>query len=100
MRDIVLAAFLFGSLPFILRWPTIGVFLWIRVSVMLRHRLTYGFAFDRRRAYIIASATLAGLLISKEGLFSKEPKRLPVTPVTVVLVLMVLWMTVTTVFAI
>jgi probable O-glycosylation ligase (exosortase A-associated) len=74
--------------------PTLGVFLWIWVSVMSPHRLTWGFAHDFRWAYLIAVATLAGLLLSK------APKRLPVTPVTVVLALMVLWMTVTTYFAI
>ncbi len=94
MRDYILAGFLFGSLPFILWRPTIGVFLWIWVSVMSPHRLTWGFAYDMRWAYYIAIATLVGLL------FSREPKRLPVTPVTVVLLLMVLWMNVTTFFAI
>lgn len=94
MRDIVLATFLIGSIPFVLWRPTIGVFLWIWVSVMSPHRLTWGFAHDFRWAYLIAIATLAGLL------FSREPKRLPVTPVTVMLVLTVLWMTVSTFFAI
>ena len=94
MRGIVLATFLLGSIPFVLWRPTLGVFLWIWVSVMSPHRLTWGFAHDFRWAYLIAVATFAGLLLSK------APKRLPVTPVTVVLALMVLWMTVTTYFAI
>jgi hypothetical protein len=94
MRDIVLATFLIGSIPFVLWRPVIGVFLWIWVSVMSPHRLTWGFAYDFRWAYLIAVATLAGLLLSK------APKRLPVTPVTVVLALMVVWMTVSTYFAI
>jgi probable O-glycosylation ligase (exosortase A-associated) len=94
MRDIALATFLIGSIPFVLWRPTIGVFLWIWVSVMSPHRLTWGFAHDFRWAYLIAVATLAGILLSR------QPRRLPVTPVTVVLVLMVLWMTVSTYFAI
>jgi probable O-glycosylation ligase (exosortase A-associated) len=94
MRDIALATLLFGSIPFILWRPTIGVFLWVWVSVMNPHRLTWTFAYDFRWAYLIAVSTLAGMLISK------EPRRLPVTPVTVVLLLMVLWMTVSTYFAI
>src|SRR6267143_3430489 len=61
--------------------------------MMSPHRLTWDFAFNMRWAYLIAIATLVGLL------FSKGPKRLPVTPVTVVLFLMVLWMNVTTFFA-
>lgn len=94
MRDIILAMFLFGSVPFILWRPTVGVFLWIWVSVMNPHRLTWDFAFDLPFAQVIAVATLVGML------FSREPKRLPVTPVTVVLFLMTLWMNVTTFFAI
>ena len=94
MRSTVLATFLFGTIPFVLWRPTIGVFLWVWVSVMNPHRLTWGFAHNFRWAYLIAVATLVGLL------FSRQPKRLPVTPVTVVLALMVLWMTVSTCFAI
>ena len=94
MRAIVLATFLIGSIPFVLWRPTLGVFLWIWVSVMSPHRLTWGFARDFRWAYLIAVATLAGLLLSR------QPKRMPVTPVTVTLVLMVLWMTASTYFAI
>jgi len=92
MRDIILAAFLFGSVPFILWRPTIGVFLWLWVSVMSPHRLTWGFAYDYSFAQLIAIATLVGML------FSREPKRLPVTPVTVVLFLLIVWMNVTTLF--
>ena len=94
MRDIILAVFLFGSVPFILWRPAVGVFLWIWVSVMNPHRLAWGFAYDFSFAQLIAIATLVGML------FSREPKRMPVTPVTVVLFLMVLWMNVTTLFAI
>jgi probable O-glycosylation ligase (exosortase A-associated) len=92
MKDVALTLFLFGSLPFILWRPTIGVFLWLWVSVMNPHRLTWS-SQDIRFAYFIAIATLVGLL------FSKEPKRLPVAPVTVILLLLVLWMTLSTFFA-
>jgi len=93
MRDLILAAFLFGSVPFILWRPAIGVFLWVWISVMSPHRLTFGFAYDYSFAQLIAIATLVGML------FSKEPKRLPVTPVTVVLFVLILWMNVTTFFS-
>jgi probable O-glycosylation ligase (exosortase A-associated) len=93
MRDLILAAFLFGSVPFILWRPAIGVFLWVWISVMSPHRLTFGFAYDYSFAQLIAIATLVGML------FSKEPKRLPVTPVTVVLFVLILWMNVTTLFS-
>jgi putative inorganic carbon (HCO3(-)) transporter len=93
MRDIVLAAFLFGSVPFILWRPSIGVFLWVWVSIMAPHRMTFGFAHNFAFAQIIAIATLVGIL------FSREPKRLPVTAVTVVLFLLSLWISVSTYFA-
>jgi probable O-glycosylation ligase (exosortase A-associated) len=93
MRDLVLSVFILGSLPFILGRPTLGVFLWVWVSVMNPHRLTWGFAHDFAFAQLIAIATLLGLV------FSREPKRLPVTPVTVVLFAMLVWMNVTTLFA-
>ncbi len=93
MRDLLLILFLFGSIPFILWRPAVGVFLWIWVSVMNPHRLTWDYGYDFQFALLIAIATLVGMF------FSREPKRLPVTPVTVVLFMMVLWMNVTTFFA-
>jgi probable O-glycosylation ligase (exosortase A-associated) len=93
MRDFILVAFLFGSVPFILWRPAIGVFLWVWVSVMAPHRMTFGFAHDLAFGQLIAISTLVGIL------FSREPKRLPVTPVTVVLFLMLLWINVSTFFA-
>jgi probable O-glycosylation ligase (exosortase A-associated) len=93
MRDLILAAFLFGSIPFILWRPAVGVFLWIWVSVMNPHRMTFGFAHDFSFAQLIAIATLIGIF------FSREPKRMPVTPVTVTLFLLVVWMNVSTFFA-
>jgi putative inorganic carbon (hco3(-)) transporter len=93
MRDLVLAVFLFGSVPLILWRPAIGIFLWVWISVMSPHRLTWGFAYDYSFAQLIAIATLVGML------FSKEPKRMPVTPVTVTLLMLVLWMNVSTLFA-
>jgi probable O-glycosylation ligase (exosortase A-associated) len=93
MRDIVLATFVLGALPFVLWRPALGVFLWVWVSVMNPHRLTYGFAYDFAFAQLIAIATLLGLV------FSRQPKHLPVTPVTAVLFAMALWMSVTTFFA-
>jgi|SRR6267142_3635513 len=94
MRDIVLAAIVLGSVPFILRRPVIGIYMWVWVSVMNPHKMTYGFAHDFSFAQVVAIATLMGMV------FSREPKRLPVTAVTVVLLLMTFWMNVSTFFAI
>src|SRR5437763_1163606 len=94
MRDFALSLILFGSLPFILWRPTIGAFMWVWVSVMNPHRLTWGFTYDLPIAQLIAITTLVGML------FSQEPKRLPITPATVVLLLLMLWMNVSLLFAI
>ena len=94
MRDLILAALIFGAIPFILWRPAVGIFLWVWISVMSPHRMAYGFAYDFPFAQTIAISTLIGIL------FSRENRRMPVTPVTVVLLLMVLWMNVTTFFAI
>jgi probable O-glycosylation ligase (exosortase A-associated) len=94
MRDLVLAALIFGAVPFILWRPAIGIYLWVWISVMSPHRMAYGFAYDFPFAQTIAIATMVGML------FSRENRRMPVTPVTVVLFLMVLWMNISTFFAI
>lgn len=93
MRDLLLTAILFSSIPFVLWRPALGVFLWVWVSIMAPHRMTFGFAYDFAFAQLIAIATLIGVLFSREG------KRLPVTPVTVVLFLLLVWINVTTFFA-
>ena len=93
MRDVFLAAFICGALPFAVWRPAIGVFLWVWVSVMNPHRLTYGFAHDFGFAQLIAIATLLGLILSP------QPKRLLVTPVMAVLFAMVVWMCVSTALA-
>jgi putative inorganic carbon (HCO3(-)) transporter len=90
MRDLLLTVFLFGSVPFILRWPVLGVYLWIWVSMANPHRYTWGFAYNYPFAQAIAIATLMGML------FYRGPKRLPVTGVTVVLFILAAWMGITT----
>src|SRR5690242_13924279 len=94
MRDIVLTAFIFGTLPFILVRPYVGVLMWTWLAFMNPHRLTWGFAFDLQFSLIIALFTLCGLL------FSREPKKVPWTAQTVILLILVLWMVFTTFFAI
>ena len=94
MRDIFITAFVFGSLPFILKRPYIGVLMWIWISVMNPHRLAWGFAYSLPFAEIIALTTMFGMLITR------DEKNFPVVPTTVSLFLFILWMNVTSVFAI
>ncbi|MFL6675152.1 MAG: putative O-glycosylation ligase, exosortase A system-associated [Massilia sp.] len=89
MRDAIVFLCVFGLLPFALKRPVIGVFLFTWVSLMNPHRLAYGAAFDFPFAAVIVVVTLFGMLISR------EPKRVPITPLTVVLILFMCWMTLT-----
>src|SRR5262249_51836687 len=56
-------------------------------------RMTFGFAHDFSFAQMIAIATLIGMV------FSKEPKRFPVTPITMVLLVFFVWINISTYFA-
>lgn len=94
MRDVIVAGIIFGSIPFIVRRPYIGVLMWTWLSFMNPHRMTWGFAFDMPFAQIVAVATLAGLL------FTREPKKLAWTGETALLLLFAGWMLLTTIFAV
>ncbi|WP_421862726.1 putative O-glycosylation ligase, exosortase A system-associated [Motiliproteus sp.] len=93
MRDLLVAAIIFGSIPFIFKRPFIGALMWCWISYMVPHRLGWGFAQTLPAALLIAVCLLTAYL------FSKEPKKVPWTPVTVTLVLFLLWMCVTTLVA-
>jgi putative inorganic carbon (HCO3(-)) transporter len=93
MRDIVITLIVFGSLPLIFRRPYVGVLMWVWISVMNPHRLSWGFAYSYPFAMIIAIVTLVALLVTK------DPKKLPMTPVVVTLIAFTVWMNVTTLFA-
>lgn len=90
MRDIFVTLAVFGSLPFILYRPYIGVLVWSWIGYMNPHRLSWGFAMDFPFAMIIAITTLLAVM------FSREPKKIPWTRETVLLVLFIAWMGVTT----
>ncbi|NHZ77981.1 putative O-glycosylation ligase, exosortase A system-associated [Massilia sp. CCM 8695] len=93
MRDLVITLVVFGSLPFILKRPYIGVLMWVWISVMNPHRLSWGFAYSFPFAAIIAGVTLIGLLVTK------DPKKLPMTPIVVTLMAFSAWMGLTTIFS-
>ncbi|MFT6915437.1 MAG: putative O-glycosylation ligase (exosortase A-associated) [Motiliproteus sp.] len=93
MRDIVIATIIFGSIPFIFKRPFIGALMWCWISYMVPHRLGWGFVYTLPVAQIIAASFLAAYL------FSKEPKKIPLTPVTITLLLFLGWMCITTLIA-
>lgn len=94
MRDLLVTAAVFGSLPFILWRPWIGILVWTWLGFMNPHRMAWGFSTTMPFAYIVALATMVALLISK------EPKRIPWERESAVLLVFVGWMLVTTIFAV
>jgi probable O-glycosylation ligase (exosortase A-associated) len=93
MRDLLLFAIIFGSIPFIFKRPAIGVLMFTWISLMNPHRLSYGAAYDFPFAAVMAIVTLAAVVLSK------QPKSFPRTPVTTVLLLFSAWVTLTSFFA-
>lgn len=93
MRDIALALFIFGTIPFILSRPYIGLLVWSWLGYMNPHRLCFGFAYGFPWVMLIAIVTLISLV------FSKERKKIPVTTVTVLLLSFLAWTGFTTIFA-
>lgn len=66
MRDIALVIIVFGSLPFILARPYIGILMWSWLGYMSPHRLAYGFAYDFPFAQIVAITTILAFLFNRE----------------------------------
>ncbi|CAN7660285.1 putative O-glycosylation ligase, exosortase A system-associated [Pseudoduganella sp. LjRoot289] len=94
MRDILITLIVFASLPYTFKKPYIGVLMWVWISVMNPHRLSWGFAYSFPFAAIVAGVTLLALVLVK------GPRKLPATPAVKVMIAFTLWMTVTTLFAI
>ncbi len=90
MRDIVLTLVIFGTLPFILWRPHIGVLVWTWIGFMNPHRLTWSFAYDMPFAMIVALVTLVSLLMSR------EPKKIPWARESIVLLIFLAWILLTT----
>ena len=94
MRDIALALFIFGMIPYILTRPYVGLLVWSWLGYMNPHRLCYGFAISFPWVQLVALITLVSLA------FSKESKRIPRSSIIMLLVMFFAWTTVTTLFAV
>ena len=94
MRDVLVTLLVFASLPYIFKRPSIGMVMWIWISVMNPHTQGWGFARDFPFAAIIAVATVAAMCTN-----SHRRYRLPLTSVTVTFMLFIAWMCVTSMFA-
>jgi putative inorganic carbon (HCO3(-)) transporter len=93
IRDLFLFGFILGAIPFMVVHPYIGVLFWTWVGLMNPHRLTWGFAYSFQFAQLIALATLAGLI------FTKDERRWKAGPEVYLLIVFLLWMSLTTFFA-
>ena len=93
MRDLLLAAIVFGSIPFIFYRPHLGVLVWAWLSYMTPYRYTWSFAYDFRFALVIAVVTLVAWFLSR------EPKRIPWNLTTISLIAFWAWTSLTTQFA-
>jgi putative inorganic carbon (HCO3(-)) transporter len=93
VRDVLLILIVFGSIPFIFRSPVNGVLMWVWISVMNPQTQTWGFAHHIPFALVIAIATMAAMV------FTREPRSLPWTPLTMTLLAFALWMNITLPFS-
>ncbi|TAL88653.1 MAG: putative O-glycosylation ligase, exosortase A system-associated [Rhodanobacter sp.] len=94
MRDIALALFIFGMIPYTLMRPYVGLLVWSWLGYMNPNRLCYGFAISFPWVELVAIVTLLSLL------FSKESKKIPWSTTSVLLVMFLLWTGLTTFFAV
>src|SRR5574337_553465 len=94
MRDIAVTLAVFGSLPFILKRPWIGILVWTWLGFMNPHRMAWGFSTTMPFAYIVALTTFASMLMHR------VPRRIPWERESVVLALLIGWMVITTINAI
>lgn len=94
MRDIALALFIFGLIPFIFMRPYFGLLVWSWLGYMNPNRLCYGFAVNFPWVELIAIVTLVSLVLSK------EKKRIPTSTISKLLFLFLIWAGITTFFAV
>lgn len=94
MRDLLLTAIVFGSIPFILRNPFNGLLMWIWLGIMNPHRLTWGFAYSMPFALIVALATFTGMLLKAKSLY-----KFPRDRAAIALVLFFFWLCVSPLFS-
>lgn len=93
MRDLLLTAIVFGTIPFIFYRPYIGVLVWVWLTFMTPFNYAWSFAVDFRFAFVIAAVTVLAWIISR------EPKRIVWTVPSAALLAFWLFTGLTTLFA-
>lgn len=90
MRDLLITIIIFGSIPFILQRPYIGILMWTWISLMNPHRLGWGMANSLPVAMVIGAVTAAAWLMSK------EEKKVPWDSIVVMMAIYLAWTALTT----
>lgn len=93
MRDFIILLIVFGSLPFCLARPALGILVWSWIEYMNPQRLTFGIAYHFPVGNIVAIATMCGVV------FGKGEKRLAWGRETLLLLLLFGMFTISSVFA-
>ncbi len=94
MRDIVITIVILGLVPFILRSPRLGAYVWAWLAMMNPHRAVFGFARNLPFSHIVALSTLIAFL------FSRDRRPFPISSITLTYLLFIFWMSLTSLFAI
>lgn len=95
MRDIALSILIFGSIPFVLSRPFIGVLIWTWLAYFNPQKMTFGFAMRMPFSQLIGGATILAWLFNP-----RESKKLPACWATFIWITFLLWMVLTTMFAV
>lgn len=93
LRDTLLFVLIFGSLPFIIKRPYLGVLVWSWLAYMNPHRLSWGAAFDFPFSQVVAVVTIASLVGARAW------RSISWSPLIVLWLTFFLWTALTTVFA-
>lgn len=90
MRDWAILLLFVAALPMAIRHTWVGVLLWNWISLMVPHKLGWGFIFNAPLAAVAAGVTLVSML------FSRGTLKMPTDKPVITQFLLVLWMCVTT----
>ncbi len=94
LRDVFVFIVVFYSIPYILRRPHVGIYMWSWLAYMNPHKLSWGFAQTFPFSMVVALVTMTSILtndkIKKEIYWCRESK---------LLLIFTIWMTFTTFFA-
>jgi probable O-glycosylation ligase (exosortase A-associated) len=93
MRDYLIMALVFSLLPVAFTRPYVGALMWVWISIMNPHRMTWGPAYGFPFAMLTAVTTMAGVFVSNDR------GRFPASRETSILIAMGAWFTFTTMFA-